>query len=139
MDIALIVVIAICIFLLPVIFFAFCRLHMRLKKKSHKRASRVSVVSITPMTRVQKSSITLPPIRHVPHQHRGSNDMTEVETPNQTGLRAPGLAVGPLNRRVSNCHLHELKLMDIGPLPHDQAVLEEEREREKEKRESLAV
>ncbi|RCN46174.1 hypothetical protein ANCCAN_07833 [Ancylostoma caninum] len=136
MDVALIVVIAICILLLPTIFFVICRLHMRMKKRAHKKASRVSVVSIAPLNRSKKSSITLPPIRHVPPQHRGSNELSMVEVPDPDSA---GLSVAPNTRRVSACYLTELKLMDLGPLPRDQAALEEEREREKEKRASLAV
>ncbi|ETN68972.1 hypothetical protein RB195_025930 [Necator americanus] len=136
MDVALIVVIAFCILLLPTIFFVICRLHMRMRKKAHKKASRVSVVSIAPVSSRKKSSISLPPIRHVPPQNRTSNDLSMVEVPDPD---VSGLVVLQNNRRVSACYLTELKLMDIGPLPRDQAVLEEEREREKEKRESLAL
>ncbi|XGW32464.1 hypothetical protein V3C99_017200 [Haemonchus contortus] len=118
-DVVVVAVVVTCIFLIPTAFFVICRLHTKLKKKAHKRASRVSVVSIAPMNRPRKSSIVLPPIRHVPMQHRPSMELSTVEAP--------------------ACYLTELKLMDVGPLPHDQAVVEEQRERELEKRASLAV
>uniref|UniRef100_A0A1I7X4N7 Uncharacterized protein n=1 Tax=Heterorhabditis bacteriophora TaxID=37862 RepID=A0A1I7X4N7_HETBA len=42
-----------------------------------------------------------------------------------------------MNRKISGCYLNELKLMDLGPMPRDQAVLEEEREKEQEKKAAL--
>ncbi|XGW32463.1 hypothetical protein V3C99_017200 [Haemonchus contortus] len=136
-DVVVVAVVVTCIFLIPTAFFVICRLHTKLKKKAHKRASRVSVVSIAPMNRPRKSSIVLPPIRHVPMQHRPSMELSTVEAPDAIGL---GNTDGANNiRRFSACYLTELKLMDVGPLPHDQAVVEEQRERELEKRASLAV
>lgn len=52
---------------------------------------------------------------------------------------APTLSAVPTTRRASGCYLTELKLMDIGPLPRDQQVIEDARQRENEKRASLAV
>ncbi|KAK5982995.1 hypothetical protein GCK32_000605 [Trichostrongylus colubriformis] len=133
-DVIVVVAVVTCIFILPTIFFLIYRLHLKLKKKAHKRASRVSVVSITPMNRPHKSSIVLPPIRHVPMQHRPSNELSTVEAPGATTK-----IEGANSRRVSACYLTEMKLMDVGPLPHDQAVIDEQRERELEKQASLAV
>ncbi|KAK6032832.1 hypothetical protein OSTOST_00958, partial [Ostertagia ostertagi] len=132
-DIVVVVAVVTCIFLLPTIFFAICKLHSRMKRKAHKRASGFSVVSIAPMNRPHKSSIVLPPIRHVPMQHRPSNELSTVEAPESS---TPGKIEGVNTRRFSACYLTELKLMDVGPLPHDQAVVEEQRERELEKRAS---
>ncbi|VDM75745.1 unnamed protein product [Strongylus vulgaris] len=129
MDVALIVVIAFCLLLLPTAIFLICRLHLKMKKKTHKKASRVSVVSIAPVSK-KKPSITLPPI---------SEFLLLCSLKQDPDAPALTVAADPSQRRVSACYLTEMKLMDIGPLPRDQAALEAMREREKEKQKSLDV
>ncbi|VDK53853.1 unnamed protein product [Cylicostephanus goldi] len=102
-----------------------------------RKASRVSVVSIAPVPK-KKPSLTLPPIRHVPPQHRPTTELATVEVPDpdSSTLPAPSLSS---QRRLSACYLTELKLMDIGPPPRDLEAEEEAKERERKKRLSLDV
>ncbi|KAJ1349490.1 hypothetical protein KIN20_005068 [Parelaphostrongylus tenuis] len=130
MDAVFIIIIASSILLLPIIFFTIHRLYRKLKKRSAKRASRVSVIPIAPLSHALKSSVILPPVGIAPTPHTSK----VTDTPETTGQLPE---VNPVNRQISTCYLNELKLMDIGPLPRDQAVLEQQRRREREKRSSL--
>ncbi|CAI4226254.1 unnamed protein product [Auanema sp. JU1783] len=65
------------------------------------------------------------------HKKISTEQSTEsIDSENKINL-TPG---APSSRRISACCLHELKLMDIGPLPYDHSLIEEERQREIEKK-----